>query len=322
MPERRWRNDLEPTEWDARLAHLGGHPLQSALWGDARRHVDGIEDLRLMLGDEASTTMMARIEKRRAPLLGNIAWIPKGPAHTRAPASADRQALIDRLGGLHFILTLDNPYPDEFIGATGKRVGRPVHTAIVPLSIGEGALWDRLDRQWRYGVGRAAREGVVIEETRHMTDVHQFASLCEAISEQKAFALPGSPALMQRLIEAGETGAVTAHLFVARSAKRLAAGALVIRVGRRLHYFWGGTDRAYKHKRPGEALHWHIMRWAILQGMTAYDLEGVDPVRNPGTYRFKLKMGAVETELPPSTAFTHVWQGRAALRLLQWTKRL
>ena len=37
-----WDKDPPPAEWDRALAALSGHPLQSCLWGDARRAVDGI----------------------------------------------------------------------------------------------------------------------------------------------------------------------------------------------------------------------------------------------------------------------------------------
>jgi hypothetical protein len=70
------------------LAALDGHPLQSAAWGDARRAVEGIEELRLaaFIGDEP--VLLARVELR--PVLGERGgWVPRGPA------AADHPALFD-----------------------------------------------------------------------------------------------------------------------------------------------------------------------------------------------------------------------------------
>ena len=40
-----------------------------------------------------------------------------------------------------------------------------------------------------------------------------------------------------------------------------------------------------------EEVQWAVMEWAIDNGCELYDLEGIDPVNNPGTYQFKKKMG-------------------------------
>jgi len=48
----RWREEKDPVCWDSELARLGGHPLQSALWGDARRQADGIDDRRFVAEDD------------------------------------------------------------------------------------------------------------------------------------------------------------------------------------------------------------------------------------------------------------------------------
>ena len=37
----RCKDDHSPKEWDVLLAEMGGHPLQSALWGEAKKTVYG-----------------------------------------------------------------------------------------------------------------------------------------------------------------------------------------------------------------------------------------------------------------------------------------
>src|SRR5262245_42601397 len=74
-----WRNDLDSEAWDRALAALGGHPLQSALWGDARREVDGIADHRWVAMSSGVPVWMIRIEERRLPIAGWVGWAPRGP---------------------------------------------------------------------------------------------------------------------------------------------------------------------------------------------------------------------------------------------------
>src|SRR5262249_55174154 len=82
-----WREEKDRVAWDRELARLGGHPVQSALWGDARRAAEGIEDHRFVAERHSATLLMARMEFRRIPLVGGrVGWIPRGPAGN---ASAD-----------------------------------------------------------------------------------------------------------------------------------------------------------------------------------------------------------------------------------------
>ena len=41
--------DLSAEDWDRELASLGGHPWQSALWGNARRNSQAVVDHRWLL---------------------------------------------------------------------------------------------------------------------------------------------------------------------------------------------------------------------------------------------------------------------------------
>ena len=173
-------------------------------------------------------------------------------------------------------------------------------------------MWRAIDRQWRYGVRSAARQGVVVEQTLNRGDIERFFALCEAIGQRKEFDVSGSEALLSALLSTRD-GGVEARLFVARYHEGLAAGAVVLRCGRTLHYFWGAVDRAYAKQRAGEAVHGAIIDWAIEQGIERYDLEGIDPAANPGTYAFKMKMGAREVVLPGRRAYPLTIAGRAAI---------
>ena len=75
-----WRNNIPSSEWDSALASLGGHPLQSALWGNAKFHVEGISDERWIAFRGVTPVWMVRVEKRQIPLIGTVGWAPRGPA--------------------------------------------------------------------------------------------------------------------------------------------------------------------------------------------------------------------------------------------------
>jgi hypothetical protein len=294
-----WRDDPDPAEWDSALAGLEGHPLQSAFWGNARRAVDGIRDHRWWATRRGVPVWMVRFEERRIPALGCIAWAPKGPTG-ELPGSTELlpRTLVERLKRLGTTLMITDPWQDavEAREVLAKRSVRP-KTIWIDLAAGRECLWRNLDKQWRYGVGRAERLGVIVETTRSLSDIETFFGLCTDISQTKGFRLPASIDLMKGLLEADENNAVEARLFVARHEGRLGAGAFLVRCGRSIHYFWGATDRALSKQRVGEAVQWAAIEWALAKKCGRYDLEGIDPRRNSGVYEFKKKMGGREIML-------------------------
>jgi hypothetical protein len=309
-----WRDDPDPAEWESALAGLEGHPLQSALWGNARRAADGIRDHRWLALRQGLPIWMVRFEERHVPALGCIAWVPKGPTG-KLPGSSEflPAMLIERLKRLGTTLMVTDPWQDaiEAGAVLQKRSVRP-KTIWIDLAAGRECLWRNLDKQWRYGVKRAERLGVIVEATRSVSDIETFFGLCTDISQTKGFRLPASIDLMKGLLEANENGPVEARLFVARHEGHLGAGAFLVRCGKSIHYFWGATDRALSKQRVGEAVQWAAMEWALSKKCRRYDLEGIDPQRNPGVYEFKKKMGGHEIMLVGRQRFPLGIRGQVA----------
>lgn len=308
-----WRDDADAAEWDRALAVLGGHPLQSALWGDARRKIDEIHDHRWMALRHGQPIWLARIEERPTPL-GWIGWVPRGPVGEAVDMSDLPETLKHALGKSGMALMVTDRWAQPAI--ENEHTTSAPRTIWVDLTCGLDALYKRLAKQWRYGVGRARRDGVVVDMAINADDIRQFFVLCESVATMKHFDLAGSPALMEDLL-AKTDGPVEARLFLARFNGAITAGAFIFRCGRSLHYFWGATDRARARVRSAEAVQWAAIEWGIAQGCTRYDLEGIDPVGNPGTYEFKKKMGGHEMTLVGKRYYPVGIRGR----LLAWIDR-
>jgi len=291
----RWREEVDPDAWDRALAKLGGHPLQSALWGEARRKVDGIASRCFVAEGLTGPLMMARMEMRRVPLIGaEVGWIPRGPAGNAA-------GRIDAVAFRALAETTDcHPaliVTDRWQEASAPPAAGSPETIWIELAAGKDKLWQGLDRRVRQSVGRARRSNVTVERSLSEHDVEAFSRLTRQISKRKNFELALSQALVARLLSSDANGPASAHLFVARANGTFAAAALIFKLGTSIHYMAGGTDREFSRERVGEVLHWSIIEWAIGQGVSLYDLEGIDRRRNPGTFAFKKKMGGREVVL-------------------------
>jgi lipid II:glycine glycyltransferase (peptidoglycan interpeptide bridge formation enzyme) len=190
---------------------------------------------------------------------------------------------------------------------------RCVSTILTDLRLGRDKLLAAIDSKTRYGIRAAEKAKVVVEQTRSVADISRFFELCDALSKAKDFSLPASEALMLALCATPADGACEARLFAARVDGKLAAGAMILRCGRSLHYFWGAMDRSFVKQHPSEAIQWAVIQWGVENSFETYDLEGVDLVNNPGTAQFKLKLGAKELPLPGPLAYPLGLVGRAAL---------
>lgn len=287
--------DMAGDDWDSELARLGGHPWQSAAWGEAQREADGVAAYRLRLSSDNETVQMVRVEARKVMGLGKLAWIRRGPT---GPSPADRRLLrpeiVRWLSARGFVFAVANPWCRD---PNPSPASSPPRTIWIDLTAGQDRLWKNLQSHWRNGVMKARRRGIVVERTRDPAVVARYFALCKRISEFKGFELRMTPALITSLLNAPYSAHTEAQLFIARHEDEMAAGALIYRCGSSIHYMGGASNRAFSKLHPGEALHWAVVEWGLSQGCARYDLEGIDPVGNPGTYDFKRKMGGEEVTL-------------------------
>lgn len=288
--------NMMPEAWDSELGSLGGHPLQSTLWGDLRR----VPDQRLAIIVDGRPVWMARVEERKFPGIGKVAWIPKGPtaADPKDAAGPLPREFVSHLKAAGFQLIITDPYVelDEIEAAPGDCIGQNVHTIWIDLTYGEQAAFTNLDKKWRNGVRRAEKEGVIVKETDMPSDIDQFVSICRDIAKLKSFSFDVEDGLVEQLIK-GTGTAAKARLYVAKKDETVLAGALILIIGTHWHYLWGGTDRNYSQFRAGEAVQWSIILDGIKKGATLYDLEGIDEQSNSGTAAFKKKMGGRNLQL-------------------------
>lgn len=312
-----WVANSSAAEWDQGLACLRGHPLQSAVWGEARRRAGEPQDLRLMAVAGGEPLCMARVEQRVVPFLGRTAWIPKGPVYAAGAATAElHAALLRQLRRLGFILVLETPYRACDVAPGWDHQGPGYQTMVVDLQGDCEAIWSGLPNKLRSQIRSAERKGVVVAETSEETRIEQFYALCSRVSKDKGFVLPGSRELMRELLlgrRDAPDSPTSAQLLAAVSDGKLVAAHVFMRVGTSTHTLWAGHDRAFGVSGASDLVVWKHMRDSITAGCTRFDQEGIDKGRNPSTYAFKRKFGGTECEVPGMHAYVLSLRGRIAL---------
>jgi hypothetical protein len=295
-----WAKDPPPAEWDHALAALSGHPLQSCLWGDARRTVDGIVQHRWLARRDGKAIWMIRVEERKV-LGGKIAWAPRGPTGRSADMSLSvPPGFEERLRAEGFALLISDPWVEdpETAQRHAKAARTKPQTIWIDLSAGKDAVFGNLHKHVRNGVRRAAKIGVSVETTCDPGRISEFVDLCSSISVRKGFELRATSDFVNAMLKNSRNNSdAEAVLFVSLKNGKLGAGIIVLRVGRSVHMIFAGTNRDLRQERVGEACQWGVMEWAITRGCTRYDLEGIDPANNASVYEFKKRLGGEEITL-------------------------
>lgn len=280
-----WANDLTSKAWDAHVNTLCGHPLQSAMWGNAKTISNNIPDERWRASRDGEIVFLARVEIRRF-LKWKIAWIPKGPVfldnqHEPAIFSAFLKKLKER----GFILCCTTPW--KKIHENKKSCA---FTIWIDLRQGETTLWKNLHKQFRYDVKRAQKLGVIVKSSAKNEDLEKFYSVCAQLSQKKRFRFSDKLMFMQNLVVQNSSD-IESLLFFAEYNNQFCGGALIIRFGRHVHYMWGAVDRTYSHLSIGQAIQWEIIQWALTKQCVLYDLEGISAKQNSGVDYFKKRLG-------------------------------
>ena len=291
----------EPSEvWDERLATFGGHPLQSALWGDARAKAEGNPHERLLVEHDGRTVLQARIEARHHKLAGKIAWIPQGPLYLYSEiafaAHLQLKAALKARGYQVYFEDPRDPIPPRY-REHGVCIGGPSQTIIVDLSVGPEALWRELSANWRNEIRGALKKGICVREVDDDESISRFVAVCAALGKTKGFRFQGSAELVSHLLRERNSPQVTAKLYAASLAGEFLGGLFVFIVGASMQNIWnvvvrsgGGSNRL---------LQWTAMKAASDAKVTRYDLGGIDPIVNPGVYKFKRALTGPVVTFPP-----------------------
>lgn len=153
-------------------------------------------------------------------------------------------------------------------------------TRLVELAADDRMLAS-FDKDTRYAIRRAEREGVSVTRTDDGSDLRQIDDLHALVLETQARAgFPRPPLERYRIAWQGLAGAGRASIFEARHGGELLASGMLVIEGERSFYLFAGSRREEKgetKRYPSYALQWAMMRHARDTGARIHDLWGVAP---------------------------------------------
>ena len=288
--------DADEEAWQSFLAATAsGDFLHDWRWA-AVAAFDGEPQRRFVL-EEGDAIVAIVAAQERTVLGGRTFWyVPHGPVLDYAdPAAPGRvRALVTGLrevAGRHGAIAVrleprlgaDDPALHAFDGRGLRVTGDTLQvgqTRLVDLADDE-ALIAQFDKDTRYGVRRAEREGVSVTsvddagEVRAIDDLH---ALVEETQRRAGFPMPRLE--RYRTAWAALAGAGRAVILEARREGQLLASGMVVIEGDRSYYLFSGSrreERGEPKRYASYALQWSMMRLARDRGVRVHDLWGIAP---------------------------------------------
>jgi len=283
--------------WQGLLGRsMAGDFLHDWSWAAVAAH-DGEPQRRFVAHDYGELVAICAAQVR-STIAGRTYWyVPHGPVldYEHASAAVRLRAVVGalreeaRAGGA--IVVKFEPRLEAgasgaaAIDAAGLRhedwMLQVQHTRVVGIERDDETLLASFDKDTRYAIRRAAREGVEVETVDDADDTRAIDAMHDLVREtQRRAGFPLPPPERYRIAWRALAVAGRAQLFEARHEGRLLASAMLVIEGQQSFYLFAGSRR----EQPGEpkryasyALQWAMMRAARDRGSRLHDLWGIAP---------------------------------------------
>ena len=259
----------------------------------------------LVLKHEARIVAIAQCRIEKLPGIGaGIAYVLWGPvwrsSGARLEAEVFRQAiraLREEYAGRRGLLVRIYPalFEDEsaellsILEEEGFRRGGPkgqARTILMDLTPSLDEIRKGLRPHWQRELKVAEKQNVEICDGGDDQSFELFIGMYKEMVARKKFREPND---IQEFREIQRRLPVEfkMKILLCRSPEGLCAGVIASRIGGTAVYLFGATSSMGMKSRGSYMLQWRLIEWLKETGAPRYDLNGINPEANPGTYKFK-----------------------------------
>jgi len=301
------------SEWNEIVSSFGDGNIYQLL-AYAECHWPGREVVHFTLRDSGELIACAQIVIQRIPVLGKgIAYLRWGPLVRRsgrsmpdalaveAAVAAIRAEFVERRSMLLQIVprvTCDIG-SDTLLHSAFRAAGflatkaKPYRTICVHLSLSIDVIRKNFDKKWRNQLTSSEKMNLTIEVSRRPEDFEGFLKIYDEMVDRKQFDSSVDPREFYRIHRAlaNESRFL---ILSAYSGVKLVASLIIAAQPDTAIYLLGASTEDGRTLKASYLLHWRAIIELKQLGCNWYDLGGIDPVENPGGYRFKSGFGGKE----------------------------
>jgi lipid II:glycine glycyltransferase (peptidoglycan interpeptide bridge formation enzyme) len=276
---------------------------QTWAYEETRSGSRNVSHLVLKRGETAVAAAQVRIV--RIPVLqAGIAYVRWGPLWRRKGegVNADHfryavRALRDEYAGnrglllrLYPVIFNDDAHRlSDILGQekfTCRENGKRDATILVDLTPDLTELRKGLNQKWRNCLNKAERCSLDLMEGTDDGLFQSFLELYRVLLDRKKFVEPNDinefRAIQKALCENHKM-----KIMLCREGGQPCAGAIFSALGDTGVYLFGATNDAGMKNNGSYILQWKYLEWLKKNGRKTYDLNGINPEQNPGTFKFK-----------------------------------
>lgn len=290
-------------EWETELLLLDDANIyQSWQWG-LHRSEFGWKVTHLVHYSNGIVTSLAQILHRNATPLATVCWIPGGPIGDLKMCNTAFISCIRKLFpalALYIHISPTTEYRDELASSLRKNSWRKPRsmlntdkTLIYGIYPESTRRRDALSKNWSRNLSRGEQRDLIVSEWTNPT-AQQIASTTNEMSQYKHL-----QAKQQDLSQTTES--LLRHfrddiVMVQCTNKNgdLLALRGAIKLGHKAFDMFAAATPAGRKEYASNLCFWKLIELCERDGITRYDLSGVDPEGNPGVYNFKKGIGATD----------------------------
>lgn len=164
--------------------------------------------------------------------------------------------------------------------------GKTNRTLIIDLAPSLQEIRAFLDQKWRNCLNRAEKNGFELIEGEEDYLFDEIAKIQSEMANRKGITDLGDVEHLkkvQRYLPPGYKLRVILCLLNGE----IHAGAIFSAIGTSAVYLVGATSNAGMKSNGSYIIQWSFIKWLKEKGILYYNLNGINPVTNPGTYHFK-----------------------------------
>lgn len=291
--------------WDDALARFADYsPFQSYAWGEYRRGL-GWTPYRFVAVDEnGKTAAMIQAYARKYAFGIGLVWSEGGPTGDLSLFDEKFHQLVGTSTGLsrfYFRFRADRRRTTEdslkLSSLSWSLPWSPLvsnYSMIADLNQDDEQLLARCERNWRRNLKRSQESGLRIERWLNPT-AEEMLSIYASMQTVKGLEEQHSHAEIEELITRLGDRLVLLRCDDEQGQLLSLMGSIVI--GDHAVSVLSATSERGREQHASYAIFRTMLQHCRALGVKTYDLAGIDPVRNPGVYRFKRASGAEPIEL-------------------------
>jgi len=161
-----------------------------------------------------------------------------------------------------------------------------LRTLLLDISLPIEELRNNLHQKWRNCLNRAERNSLEVIEGTDDSLFVDFIGIYQDLLRRKKFQEPNDINEF-RTIQRELPTEFKMRIFLCRTSDFSSTGAICTAIGETGVYLFGATNDQGRANKGSYLVQWKAIQWMKNCGCRYYNLNGINPVNNPGTYHFK-----------------------------------